>query len=260
MKKLMITIATTIGFVSSILAETLISFIANGQDAGPTAQQWTWTLDGGTAAPSLYYTNEAVNGASYYSWAFDSVAGDKGSYLLQASAAKTSIMRQDGWTLTYISRTQDARSQGYHRLRFRDGDAYFDMHFVANSSTTNNGLYIAKSAAAGGGYQFIAFNFSDTYSTVQLTYEPVVAGSLNSNDVVKIWINGREVYAGSRAICAIGTTGIIRVEFGDAAIGGTGLFFVNQVILDSGIHVIPIPRFLNLYLLSSLSFSSNCYF
>ncbi|MFA5687980.1 MAG: hypothetical protein WC959_02335 [Kiritimatiellales bacterium] len=230
-----------------IQAGIILNFTANGTDAGPTAQGWT-----ASGTTLRYYTNETFGSVSYNAWVFQSVAGDTGDYFLNPGIANTNAMRTDGWTVTYVSRTALAPSQGYHRLRLRDGSGYFDLHFVAGStSSIANGLYLAN---AGTGYQLIqSLDLSGGYNTIQLTYEPLIAGSLNDNDVIKIWINGGEALSTTRAACNLGATGIIRAEFADAATGGAGLFAVNQFTLETGINVIPEPSTLGLFSISVLT-------
>ena len=210
-------------------AAIISEFVADGVNAPGISG---YSLVGG-AGQSRYHTNETYNGTSYDAWAIYSPKSTSGSYYDSSTdAGEISDMKNNGYTLTYIARTDTAAALGHHSLRWYDAGreyrVYFEQHSTANE--------VWLDTPGTGSTKIMDMDLSDDYHTFQVTYTPEAAGSYTDADVLEFYMDGVLFYTSSRADANWATSErtSIRVEFGDLSTAAyTGLHHVNTIRLES---------------------------
>lgn len=233
-QNILVVLAVTLLGAGVANATVISSFVGDGV-SGPIAQGWTWS-DDGTNNPARYYTNETINGTAYDSWVFDSVAGDKGTYLDYYSD-QSNALHAAGWTVTYVSRTVDATSPGYETLTIRDTENLFQFYFVQDGpGGDTDGVWVNDN----GPSNILAkpMDLADDYHTFQVTCELATPGSYSATDVISLYVDGVVYWEGARSDFGGSTLG--RTDIADAATGGAGLFMVNKLVTETGVHPVNI--------------------
>jgi len=223
------------GLSLSVRAASCVEYMAPGD---PCTQGWTSDLRGITVGD----ITDVVNGTTYPAWQIDSQSGQKGWYLnTDFTQAEKKVLLRKGWTWTYISRTKQAPSRGYHYAKFRDGNKFWELQFRQNRSSSD-GLWIRLGEK--NDRLLKAMQLDDDYHTFQLTCTPGNPGSYDDNDFIEVYVDGEKVYEMFRSQQGQ-NTGIWRGEVSDEAIGGAGNFAINLykievgVILATSVSVIP---------------------
>ncbi len=219
-------------------AAIISEFVADGVNAPGISG---FNLTDSTPGQTRYYTNETYNGTSYDAWAMNSPPTDKGSYYQSIDDA-TSIanMKTNGYTLTYIARTDTAVGLGHHRLRWLDAGRQYRVYFKYNGA--NSSVWL--DTPGSGSTEIMGMNLSDGYHIFQVAYIPKTPGVYSDDDELDFYVDGVLIYTSTRVDAAyVGTeVSTIRVEFGDASTSASaGLFHVNTVRLEDGIHVVETP-------------------
>ena len=211
-------------------AAIVSEFVADGVNAPGVSG---FSLSGGTGQ-SRYYTNETYGGTSYDAWAMNSPKSTSGSYYdSSADAGEISNMKNNGYTLTYIARTDTAAALGHHRLRWYDGGREYRVYFVQNAT----GGSVWLDTPGTGSTKIMDMDLSDGYHTFQVTYAPETSGAYTDADTLKFYMDGALIHTSTRAAAnyADSDRTSIRSEFGDASTAAyTGLFHVNTIRLESG--------------------------
>ncbi|MFA5687981.1 MAG: hypothetical protein WC959_02340 [Kiritimatiellales bacterium] len=204
-----------------------ISYSAPGD---PTGQKWTADIRG-IIVRDITHT---INKIDYPAWEFDSLKDQKGWYLnttFDESAKK--LMQETGWTWTYISLTKLAPAAGYHTAKFRDGNRLWEVQ-LRQSKASGNGVWLHF--GAGKYKQLKRMNLDDGFHIVQVTCAPANPGSYDNNDLITFYVNGEKVHEMRRRQQEL-TTGVIRGEILDEAIGGPGNFAVKTYRIDTGVDL-----------------------
>jgi hypothetical protein len=127
---------------SLIFAEVIVEYSAPGD---PAAQQWAADVRGVLVGDA----NDVARGLEYPVWFFQSQLSQTAWYLNSNFTAdqKTDIMT-NGWTMTYIARTNSGTAKGSHYVKFRDGKYNWEFYFIQGTPTNaNNGFWVSTSSS-----------------------------------------------------------------------------------------------------------------
>jgi len=222
-------LAMLLALLLGVGAAPCIRYSAPGD---PCLQGWKGDIRGITVGDVA----DVVDGATRHAWGFDSRKGEKGWYLnSHFEKMDQRELLQKGWTWTYVARTRQAPSRGYHSAKFRDGNRLWELQFRQNGSSAN-GLWLRLGTR--NDKLLKEMSLDDGYHVFQMTCTPASPGSYDDNDLITVYVDGQKVYAMRRGQQGQ-ATGIFRGEMVDEAVGAAGAFSVRLYEIKAGTELAP---------------------